>query len=192
MSRLVLVAAEAENRAEADPHRRRAVVAGRTPAPQTGTDRRGKRRPPQRRDARPFQASQTASPKTPTRGRRDAGARGNDRSAFSLARQSGESKAWNASTPRFAGPAEARSPTTKSAKMGLPEAPNRARGDSSTADRLTPGRRARSPAPPAASRRTGRRRSAARRRRLIAASARLKTKKWRPNACRSRKSTTAP
>ena len=28
--------------------------------------------------------------------------------------------------------------------------------------------------------------------RLIAASARLKTKKWRPNACRSRKSTTAP
>ena len=105
--RLVLAAAEAEYRADADPQRRRAVVAG----------RRRRRRQAQPDEARGARRS-SAAPDLPKRHRRHCRkpllAVAATRPAraetavphFWLARQSGESKAWNASNPRFASAAE--------------------------------------------------------------------------------------
>src|SRR5208282_5350707 len=84
------------------------------------------RRSPRRRRARPYQASQTASPKTPTRGRRNAPWRAETAVPhFWLARQSGESKAWNASNPRFASAAEGALLARRREKWDSPEVSDR-------------------------------------------------------------------
>ena len=99
-------AAEAENRAEADPERRRAVVAG----------QRRRRRQAQPDEARGARRS-SAAPDLPKRHRRHrrkplltvAATLSRAETTvphFWLARQSGKSKAWNASKPRFASAAE--------------------------------------------------------------------------------------
>ena len=92
-------------------------------------------------------------------------------------------------TPRFASAAEALS-YHEEAKNGTPRGP-RPRPIRRVAPTHAPPAR---PEPGAAGRVAPKRpsRISSATPRLIAASARLKTKKWRPNACRSRKSTTAP
>ena len=187
--RLVLVAAEAEHRADADPQRRRAVVAG----------RRRRRRQAQPDEARGARRS-GAAPDLPKRHRRHrrkpllAVAATASRARKRPLRISGwpdnPANPRRGTRPSLVSPARPnRSPTTKRRKMGLPEVPDRvrqtggpihapaARPEPGAAGRLAPKR------PSTISSATPR---------LIAASARLKTKKWRPNACRSRKSTTAP